>query len=79
MPQAIRYTLVSIRDLLVSFGPFILLGLLLLALAYWWLDPNPPKVVTLASGPGQSAYDEFSKKYVAQLKTSGIEVRVVQT
>ena len=79
MPQAIRYTLVSIRDLLVSFGPFILLGLLLLALAYWWLDPNPPKVVTLASGPGQSAYDEFSKKYVAQLKTSGIEVQVVQT
>jgi hypothetical protein len=79
MPQAIRYTLVSIRDLMVSFGPFIVLGLLLLGLAYWWLDPNPPKVVTLATGPGQSAYDEFSKKYVAQLKTSGIEVQIVQT
>ncbi len=79
MPQAIRYTLVSIRDLLVSFGPFILLGLLLLALAYWWLDPNPPKVVTLATGPAQSAYDEFGKKYVAQLKANGIEVQVIQT
>jgi hypothetical protein len=79
MPQAIRYTLISIRDLMVSFGPFIAFGVLLLGLAYWWLDPNPPKVVTLATGPAQSAYDEFSKKYVAQLKTSGIEVRVIQT
>ncbi len=79
MPQAFRYTLISIRDLMVSFGPFIAFGILLLALAYWWLDPNPPKVVTLATGPAQSAYDEFSKKYVAQLKASGIEVQVVQT
>ncbi len=79
MPQAIRYTLVSLRDLMVSFGPFILLGLLLLALAYWWLDPNPPKVVTLATGPAQSAYDELGKKYVAQLKANGIEVQVIQT
>jgi hypothetical protein len=62
MPQAIRYTLISIRDLMVSFGPFIAFGVLLLGLAYWWLDPNPPKVVTLATGPAQSAYDEFSKK-----------------
>ncbi len=79
MPQAIRYTLVSIRDIMVSFGPFIILGLLLLSLAYWWLDPNPPKVVVLATGPAQSAYDEFGKKYVAQLKASGIEVQTVQT
>jgi hypothetical protein len=79
MPQALRYTLVSIRDLMVSFGPFIALGVILLALAYWWLDPNPPKTVTLAAGPAQSAYDEFSKKYVRELKASGIEVVVLQT
>jgi NMT1-like family len=79
MPQALRYTLVSIRDLMVSFGPFIALGVVLLALAYWWLDPNPPKTVTLAAGPAQSAYDEFSKKYVKDLKASGIDVVVLQT
>jgi TRAP-type uncharacterized transport system substrate-binding protein len=79
MPQALRYTLVSIRDLMVSFGPFIALGVVLLALAYWWLDPNPPKTVTLAAGPAQSAYDEFSKKYAKDLKASGIDVVVLQT
>ena len=50
MSKTIRYTLLSIRDLVVSFGPFILLAFTLLALAYWWLDPNPPKRVTLATG-----------------------------
>jgi hypothetical protein len=79
MSKAFRHTLVSIRDLMVSFGPFIALGVILLALAYWWLDPNPPKTVTLAAGPAQSAYDEFSKKYVKELKASGIDVTVLQT
>jgi hypothetical protein len=79
MTQTIRYTLVSIRDLMVSFGPFIALGVLLLSLAYWWLDPNPPSTVTLATGPAQSAYDELGKKYVAYMKANGITVKTVQT
>lgn len=79
MTKTIRYTLISIRDLLTSFGPFIALGVLLLGAAYWWLDPNPPKTVTLATGPAQSAYDELGKKYVAYLKNNGITVKIVQT
>jgi TRAP-type uncharacterized transport system substrate-binding protein len=79
MTQTIRYTLVSIRDLLVSFGPFIALGVALLGLAYWWLQPNPPTTVTLATGPAQSAYDELGKKYVSYLKANGITVKTVQT
>ena len=63
MSKTIRYTLLSLRDLAISFGPFILLAVALLALAYWWLDPNPPKRVTLATGPAQSAYEEFENFY----------------
>ena len=79
MSKTIRYTLLSIRDLVVSFGPFILLALTLLALAYWWLDPNPPKRVTLATGPAQSAYEEFGKRYVKALQTNGIAVELIVT
>ena len=79
MPKAIRYTLLSIRDLVVSFGPFILLAVALLALAYWWLDPNPPKRVTLATGPAQSAYEEFGKRYAKALKLDGITVELITT
>ena len=74
MPKAIRYTLLSLRDLLVSAGPFVLLTIALLVLAYWWLDPNPPKRVTLATGPAQSAYAEFGARYKKALAANGIEV-----
>ena len=74
MSKTIRYTLLSLRDLAASFGPFIVLGIALLALAYWWLDPNPPKRVTLATGPAQSAYDEFGKRYAKILAQDGIDV-----
>ena len=77
MPKAIRYTLLSIRDLAVSAGPFIVLAVTLLVLAYWWMDPNPPKRVTLATGPAQSAYEEFGKRYTKALAAEGIEVITV--
>ena len=74
MPKTIRYTLLSLRDLAASVGPFVLLAVTLLAMAYWWLDPNPPKRVTLATGPAQSAYEEFGKRYAKALSAEGIEV-----
>ena len=74
MPKAIRYTLLSLRDLALSAGPFVFLAVGLLALAYWWLDPNPPRRVTLATGPAQSAYDEFGKRYAKALAADGIDV-----
>ena len=77
MSKTIRYTLLSLRDLAVSVGPFIFLAVTLLVLAYWWLDPNPPKRVTLATGPAQSAYEEFGKRYVKALAAEGIEVVTV--
>ena len=77
MPKAIRYTLVSLRDLALSAGPFALLAIGLLVLAYLWLDPTPPKRVTLATGPAQSAYDEFGKHYQKALAANGIEVRLL--
>jgi len=55
MPQTLSDTLLSLRDLLTSAGPFVVLAALLLGLTYWWLDPMPPKHVTLATGPDQSA------------------------
>ena len=77
MSKTIRYTLLSLRDLAVSVGPFIFLAVLLLSLAYWWLNPNPPKRVTLATGPSQSAYEEFGKRYAKALAAEGIEVVTV--
>ena len=79
MTQSIRNTFFSLRDLLVSFGPYVLAVLILLALSFWWINPTPPKRVTLATGPAQSAYAEFGKQYATWLKPYGISVELVET
>ncbi len=79
MPNQLRHTLLSFRDLLVTFGPFIVLAVALLGLAYWALDPNPPKKVVLATGADQGAYAEFGKRYLQALKAYGITVELRPT
>ena len=59
--------------------PFVLLALGLLALAYWWLQPTPPKRVVLATGVAQGAYSEFGKRYAERLATHGIHVELRAT
>jgi TRAP-type uncharacterized transport system substrate-binding protein len=77
MPKTIRYTLLSVRDMLTSVEPFVLLAILLMALTYWWLDPSPPKLIRLATGPAQSAYAEFGMRYAKAMAAYGIEVRLL--
>ena len=76
MPIKLRNTLLSFRDLLVTFGPFIVLVVVVLALAYWVLNPNPPRSVVLATGPDQGAYAEFGKRYAQILKGYGVTVEL---
>jgi TRAP-type uncharacterized transport system substrate-binding protein len=75
----LRETLLSLRDLLATATPFVVLAVALLAAAYWWLDPTPPRTVVLATGQDQGAYAEFGKRYVELLKEDGIEVRLRKT
>lgn len=79
MTQTLRNTLLSFRDLLATAGPFIVVTIVLLALAYWVLDPNPPKKVVLATGTEQGAYAEFGKRYAQILKGYGITVELRNT
>jgi len=75
----LRHTLISVKEMLVAGGPFVALALAALVLAYLWLDPTPPKHVRLATGPAQSAYDEFGKRYKNALAANGIQVVLVQS
>ena len=77
LTQTARATLVSLWEMLLSGGPLVLLAAGLLAAAYWWLDPNPPKQVRLATGPAQSAYAAFGKRYAQALAANGIEVVLI--
>jgi TRAP-type uncharacterized transport system substrate-binding protein len=74
MRRTIRDTLLSVRDLAITAGPFLLLTVALLAGAYYVLKPTPPKRVVLATGSEDGAYAAFGKRYKEELKRYGIEV-----
>ena len=71
-PKLGKFSLVSLRDLLVASRPTILLVLAACAVAYVVVDPAPPRRVSLATGQENSAYEEFGRKYAAALARDGI-------
>src|SRR3989442_2952632 len=79
MTATLRHTLLSVRDLALTAGPFVILTLVLLLLAYWVLDPTPPRHVVLATGAPQGAYAQFGKRYADLLKGYGIKVELRAT
>jgi TRAP-type uncharacterized transport system substrate-binding protein len=79
MTKTLRNTLLSFRDLLATGGPFILVAIALLAVAYWVLDPNPPAKVVLATGTEQGAYAAFGARYAQVLKGYGVTVELRST
>ena len=79
MPRFIKLFLLSIRDLLTSAGPSVFLAIGLLAAAYVYLDPQPPRRVSLATGPDGSAYAGFGDRYAMALRGDGITVDLVPT
>jgi len=74
MAKRLKLVLLSIHDLAVSIGPLLLIVIAVLGAAYWWLDPQPPKQVTLATGPTGSAYATFGERYAKALAVNGIHV-----
>ena len=77
--QVLRSTLLSIREMIVAAGPLVFVGIAAVVIAYQMLDPTPPTRVVLATGPEQSAYAEFGKRYAELLKVHGITVELKHT
>jgi TRAP transporter TAXI family solute receptor len=74
-----RAPFTAIRLAIATALPFIALALLLLILAYWLLDPTPPRRVTLATGVAQGAYAQFGERYAQRLARHGITVTLRNT
>ena len=79
MPRIVRVALVSVRDLLLTAGPFVLIAIALLVAAYAVLDPTPPKRVVFATGPENSAYAKWGELYAAELRRYRIHVELRPT
>ncbi|HEV7816219.1 MAG TPA: TAXI family TRAP transporter solute-binding subunit [Janthinobacterium sp.] len=77
MSKILTFTRFSMRDLIVAAAPTILVIVAVCAFAYLLLDPAPPRHVTLSTGQENSAYEEFGKKYAAELAKHGVKVTLL--
>ena len=66
----------SRHSLLRTVTPSVLLTLLGFALAYQFVDPAPPRHLTLATGGEQGAYQLFANRYRAILAREGIDLEL---
>lgn len=69
--------LLSARDLLATAWPILLIAALVVAVAYPFVKPAPPKTLTLATGGESGVYHVFAGRYAAILERSGITLRML--
>ena len=76
MPRLLGFSLVSVRDLLTTYGPVLVLVGVLIWVAFVAIDPTPPTTVVIATGVENSAYEDFAKRYKAILARHHIDVEL---
>ena len=67
------------RDLLLVLVPSLLVTILGFVVAYQFVEPAPPKVITMAAGPTEGAYHGYALQYKEALAVAGIELQVLET
>ncbi|MGZ9709547.1 TAXI family TRAP transporter solute-binding subunit [Glaciimonas sp. GNP009] len=72
-----RFVAISWRDLAISFGPIVLLGIIGIWLAIWLIDPAPPKTLTISTGPEHSNFWNDAEKYRKILARNGVKLIIV--
>lgn len=73
--QKLKFTLFSLRDFLVAFGPVLALFCGLVYLGYRLADPAPSRLVDMTSGVQGSTYERFARAYSSELAKSGVTLR----
>jgi TRAP transporter TAXI family solute receptor len=79
MSRIRKFSQFSLRDLVVTAGPAIVLIAALCAIAYVIVDPAPPRHVVIATGQENSAYEQYGKQYAAALAKDGITATLVRS
>lgn len=74
-----KFVAISWRDLAISFGPIVLLGIVAVWLAIWLIDPAPPKTITIATGPENSNFWNVAEKYQKILARNGVKLIIVRS
>lgn len=76
MGAKVRNSLLSLRDLLATAWPIVLVVALGFVVAVQFIQPAPPRHVVMSAGADSGAYYAFGKKYAEILARNGITLEV---
>ncbi len=72
----LRAGFVSLRDLLATAWPIILIVAIGFVVAYQFVQPAPPRHMTISTGGESGAYYAYAKRYAQLLAANGIALEV---
>ena len=72
-----RLTGISVRDLVVTVGPLLLLTIIVICVAYWFIRPAPPDTITISCGPAGSSFRLAAEKYRKILARNGVKLQIL--
>jgi len=72
----IRAKFISIRDLLATAWPIVLITAIGFVVAYQFVQPAPPRHVTITTGGESGAYYAYAKRYAEVLAANGITLEI---
>lgn len=73
----LRAKFISIRDLLATAWPIVLITAIGFVVAYQFVEPAPPSRMTISAGGESGAYYAYAKRYAALLAQNGITLEVL--
>ena len=76
MGDTLRGHLLSLRDLLATAWPIVLIVGIGFVVAYQFVEPAPPRTLTISTGGENGAYYAFAKRYAAILARNGVHLEV---
>ena len=72
-----RFVRISLRDLVVTSAPVILLTLVAICVAFYFVRPAPPNTLTIVSGPQGSTFLVTAQKYQKILARNGVKLKIL--
>lgn len=74
--NALRAKFISIRDLLATAWPIVLVTAIGFVIAYQFVQPAPPRRITISTGGETGAYYAYAKRYAELLAANGVTLEI---
>lgn len=69
----------SLRDLLVTVVPLVLVTVVVIVAAFWFVRPSPPDTIIITSGPDGSTFQVTAEKYRKILARNGVKLQILRS